>query len=165
MYEQSKADTCLTFSWEGNTLVVLVAWVDDVMILGPLEHVEMVQEQLKKAFMCKHKGALLEYVGRKITMSCDDTGLGIVQFIQPVLIRKLWEEYGPMEDPVSQLPAALGQVLVKGDGNGTMNDATTKMYWFETATYMYSMQWSHPGIFYAVHGQARHMTAPRKALI
>ncbi len=36
MYEQSQADPCLYFAWHENRLVILVAWVDDVMILGPL---------------------------------------------------------------------------------------------------------------------------------
>jgi hypothetical protein len=42
-YEQSKVDPCLYFSWEGNTFIILVAWVDDVMILGPPVLVEKVK--------------------------------------------------------------------------------------------------------------------------
>jgi hypothetical protein len=42
-YEQSKADQCLYFVWEGNTFILLVAWVNDIMILGPQELVEKVQ--------------------------------------------------------------------------------------------------------------------------
>lgn len=52
----------------GNTLVVLVAWVDDVMKLGPPILVEKVPEKLKKAFACKSEGTVTEYVGSKITM-------------------------------------------------------------------------------------------------
>jgi hypothetical protein len=33
-YHQSKSDQCLYFDWEGDVLVVLVAWVGDIMILG-----------------------------------------------------------------------------------------------------------------------------------
>ena len=34
-YKQSKADPCLDFAWIGSEMVVFVAWVDDVMVLGP----------------------------------------------------------------------------------------------------------------------------------
>ena len=34
--EQSNADLCLYFAWENDMFAMLVAWVDDVMILGPL---------------------------------------------------------------------------------------------------------------------------------
>ena len=36
-YQQSKADPCLYYVWIGTELVVMVAWVDDVMILGTPE--------------------------------------------------------------------------------------------------------------------------------
>jgi hypothetical protein len=65
-YKQSKADPCLHFAWVGSVMVVFVAWVDDIMVLGPPSLVEQVQHDLEKAFMCKHEGELTEYVGSKI---------------------------------------------------------------------------------------------------
>ena len=56
-----------------------------------------------------------------------------------------------------------GQVLVKGDGDGTVQTSLAKMYQSATAMCMYMMQWSHPETFNAVRGLARHMTAPREA--
>ncbi len=56
-----------------------------------------------------------------------------------------------------------GQVLVKGDGEGTVSLDQIKMYRSATATCMFMMQWSRPDIFNAVRGLARHMTAPREA--
>ncbi len=55
-YKQSQADPCLYFAWSDNALVVLVAWVDDVMILGPPNMVEQAQQDLERAFTCKHEG-------------------------------------------------------------------------------------------------------------
>ena len=43
-YKQSKADPCLHFSLVDNALVVFVAWVDDVMVLGPPLLVVQVQQ-------------------------------------------------------------------------------------------------------------------------
>ena len=49
-YKQSKADPCLYFGWIDGEMVVFVAWVDDVMVLGPPKLVEQVQRDLEKAF-------------------------------------------------------------------------------------------------------------------
>ena len=77
------------FVWRDNTLVVLVAWVDDVMILGPPNMVEQAQRDLERAFTCKHEGELTEYVGSKLSLSRDDLGPGMVKLTQPVLVWKL----------------------------------------------------------------------------
>jgi hypothetical protein len=65
-YRQSRANPCLYFEWVDNALVVLLAWFNDIMILGPLALVEQAQRDLKEAFMCKHEGELTEYVGSKL---------------------------------------------------------------------------------------------------
>jgi hypothetical protein len=53
-HKQSKADLCPYFAWQDCALVTLVAWVDDVIVLGPPSLVEKVQQDLEKAFTCKH---------------------------------------------------------------------------------------------------------------
>ena len=62
-------------------------------------------------------------------------------------------------------PAVRGQVLVKGDGDGAVQESVAKMYRSATATCMHMMQWSCPDTFNSVHGLARPMTAPRGAHI
>ena len=57
-YTQSCADLFLYYAWFENQLVVLVAWVDDVMILGPPAMVEQVQKDLEEVFTCKQEGEL-----------------------------------------------------------------------------------------------------------
>ena len=42
-YKQLQAGPCLYFAWADDALVVLVAWVDDVMVLGPPALVEQAQ--------------------------------------------------------------------------------------------------------------------------
>ena len=143
-------------------MVVFVAWVDDVMVLGPPKLVEQVQRDLEKAFTCKREGVLTEYVGSILSITRDDEGHGTVKFTQPVLIKKLKDAYEVPEGPISKTPAVAGQVLVKGDDDGTTTQDTT-MYRSATATCMFMMQWSRPDIFNAVRGLARHMTAPREA--
>ena len=69
-------DPCLYFSWVDNALVVFVAWVDGVKVLGPLLLVEQVQHDLEKAFTCKCKGKLTEYISSKLTFAQSINGLG-----------------------------------------------------------------------------------------
>ena len=71
-YKQSKADPSLYFVWIGGEMVMFVALVDDIMVLGPAALVEQVQHDLEKAFTCKCKGELMEYVGSKLTFTCND---------------------------------------------------------------------------------------------
>ena len=68
-----------------------------------------------------------------------------------------------MSDAVSKTPAVAGQVLVKGDREGTLSPKQIKMYCSVTVTCMFIMQWLHPDIFNAVQGLARHMIAPKEA--
>jgi hypothetical protein len=133
------------------------------MVLGLPDMVEKVQKDLEEAFMCKEEGELMEYVGSKLTLTQHSTGLGTVKFIQPTLVRKLEEEYMPPIGMASRTPAVVGQVLVKGSGNGAVHESKAKMYQAATATCMYMMQSSHPDTFNAMHGLARHMTALREA--
>ena len=66
---------------------------------------------------------------------------------------------------MSKTPGVAGQVLVRGDREGTVAQDVMQMYRSATATCMFIMQWSHPDIFNAVRGLARHMTASREAHI
>ena len=56
-----------------------------------------------------------------------------------------------------------GQILVKGDGSGMIDDERHKVYRSATTTCMYIMQWSRADIYNATRGLARHMSAPRLA--
>jgi hypothetical protein len=59
-YKQSKADASLYFAWIGGEMAVFVAWVNDVMVLGPPSLIEQVQGDVEKSFTCKCKGELTE---------------------------------------------------------------------------------------------------------
>ena len=132
-----KADPCLYFGWINGNMVVFVAWVDDVMVKGPPALVEQVQRDLEKAFTCKREGELTEYVGSKLTLNRDNKGRGTIKFTQPVLIQKITDEYKVPDGPASKTPAVAGQVLVKGDDEGTVSDKQARMYRSAVATCMF----------------------------
>ncbi len=99
------------------------------------------------------------YVGSKLTLTRDRTGLRMIKLIQLVLVQKLEGEYKPTDGTALKMPVLAGQLLVKGDCDWVVQEADAKMYWSATGTCMYMMQWSHQNIFNAVHRLARHMTA------
>lgn len=72
---------------------MLLAWLDDVLILVPPTLVEKAQQELEAAFMCKQEGPLMECVGSKISVWHDDIGLGTIKVMQHVLLHKLWDLY------------------------------------------------------------------------
>ena len=107
---------------------MFVAWVDDVMLLRPPALVEQIQRDVEKAFTCKCKGELTEYVGSKLTFNCEDEGEGTIKFTQPVLIKKPNEEYTLPAGPVSKTLTVAVQVLIKGDREGAVSHEQMKMY-------------------------------------
>jgi hypothetical protein len=87
-----------------------------------------------------------------------------IKFTQPVLIQKLKDEFDlPDGGTPPRTPAVAGQVLVKGDGSGTLDGLESTKYRSGTATCMFIMQWSRPEIYNATRGCARQMSAPRLA--
>jgi len=114
------------------------------MVLSLPSLVEQVQHDLEKSFTCQREGELPEYVGNKLTFSHDDNGKGTVKFTQPVLIKKIKEKYKMFDSPVSKTSMVASQVLVKGDGEGTVSPKQIKMYHSATVTCMFMMQWSRP---------------------
>lgn len=54
-----------------------------------------------------------KYVGNKLTINSNTTGLGMVKFTQLVLVQKLLVEYKPSVGPASKSPAIVGQVMIK----------------------------------------------------
>ena len=141
-YKQAKANLCIYFAWHDNSLVIFVAWVDEVMVLGSPSLVEWVQCDLEKTFTCNREGELTKYVGSNI-MIHDSDGLGRSKFMQSVLVCKLVEEYKPTEQSASKRPDVASQVLMKGDGDGAVVEAQAKKYQSATATCMYMMRLLH----------------------
>ena len=66
-------------------------------------------------------------MGSKLDLYRENSGLGRVKFTQPILVRKLEEEYTPSDGIASKMPAVSGQVLVQGGGDGMVQESIAKM--------------------------------------
>ncbi len=120
------------------------------------------EADLNKAFACKSEGKLTEYIGSKVDMTQDESGLDTIKIIQPVMVQKLEESFDVAGGRDPRTPALAGQVLVRGDGSNMLGPVEMTKFRPGTAICLYMTQWSRPGIFNALRACARQMSAPRK---
>jgi hypothetical protein len=64
--KRSMTDPCLYCKWKRGSLVIMILWIDDNMILGPEDLVMQVKADLMKQFECNNCRCLEEYIGKKI---------------------------------------------------------------------------------------------------
>jgi hypothetical protein len=70
--KRTMADPCLYYKWERGSLVIMISWIKDNIILSPEDLVMQVKANLMKQFECNDCGSLKEYVGNKIKYVGDD---------------------------------------------------------------------------------------------
>ena len=160
-WNQSKADPCLHYLWMNGRLSVMLSWVNNILALRHPEDVKQIKDDLKSAFECTCEGALTDYVGSRIDIKRKSNRFADVKFTQPVLMQKLKDEHlESMEGKAHKIPALAGQIMVKGDGSGTMEDREATVYRSGTTNCMYTVQWSRLDIYNVTRGQARQISAP-----
>ena len=79
---------------------MFASWVDDLIIMGLPSDVHQIEQDLERSFVCKSEGEMKEYVGSKIDILRDSTGLGTAKFTQPVLVQKLKNDFDLDSDKV-----------------------------------------------------------------
>ena len=90
--QRSKADPCLYFRLTENGLVLVVAWIDDNVVVGKTVAINEVKGKVMQQFECKDCGNLDEYVG--LTLERDEKGVcGELKMYQPVLLQSLVDEF------------------------------------------------------------------------
>lgn len=166
--ERSMADPCMYFTRIQGRLVIMLSWIDDLMIVGLGEDVQLIISGLTKALDCKVEGRMMEYVGTAISMTDNEYGTRSIKMTQPVHIQKLTEQYDvPLGGEVSLTPATAGEVLLRGDsstnGGAMLSVEDAKVFRSATASTLYICQYSRPDILNAVRELTRHMSAPRIA--
>jgi hypothetical protein len=151
---RSMASPCLYYKWEKGSLLIMISWIDDNMILGPEDLVMQVKTDLMKQFECDNCGLLEEYVGNKIDYVRSDA----IRFIQTVLLQSYSDKFN-LKEKCHNTPAVPGTVLKKPaeDGN-VFNSQDQTVIRSGIGKLMYHMQCSCPNIAQAVRDLARHMT-------
>ncbi len=152
--KRSTADPCLYYKWERGSLVIMISWIDDNMILGPEDLVMQVKANLMKQFKCDDSGCLNEYIGSMIKYVGDDS----IQFVQTVLLQSYSDEFKPGKKYFN-MPAIPGTVLKKPAEDGKVLDGKDQTILRSgIGKLMYHMQYLRPDIAQAFRDLARHMT-------
>jgi hypothetical protein len=151
-YSQSPADPCLYFCWTMKGLIIWLSWIDDCLIAGNHDGVELAKEQMKQRFDCDDVGELKEYVGCKIERSEK-----AIRFTQPVLLQSFEDEFQCKEGKVT-IPAEAGSVLEKCAENEALTEGEQTRYRSGVGKLLHMMRWSRPEIYNAVRELSRFMT-------
>jgi hypothetical protein len=87
--KRSTVDPCHYYKCERGSLVIMILWIDDNMILGPEDLVIQIKAILMKQFKCDDSGHLKDYVGNKIKYVGDNA----IRFVQAELLQSYRVNY------------------------------------------------------------------------
>jgi hypothetical protein len=151
-YERSKADPCLYFKWNQGRLNLWLSWIDDCLNLGTEDDVSRAIAEMKARFDCDEVSDLSEYVGCRLH---HDKEAGAIKFTQPVLIQSFVDEFELPERGDFRTPAAAGQILIRGDNEGMLDDKHQHLFRKGVGKLLYLTRWSRPDIRNAVRELTR----------
>ena len=89
-FTRNEVDTCMYWKLTDKGLVTWMLWVDDCLISGDKEKVQLYKEEMKEMFDCEDVGELKEYVGCKIDRNWERKEIKITQ---PVLLQSYKDEF------------------------------------------------------------------------
>jgi len=107
--KKSIVEPCLFYRWLNERLVLNTSWVDDNLYGGNDEEVDETMNQFRERLECDDMSEVEEYIGCKVDHNRRD---GIIKITQPVLIKKLRDEFD-IEESGRKIttPAKAGSVL------------------------------------------------------
>ena len=149
-FKRSKADPCCYYKWEGNALVLILSYIDDIIAIGPKDNVLKVKAEFFKHFQCDDLGELNEYIGVKVNRNSQ-----CMILTQPVLLQSFTDEFD-VPGAAQDTPAVPGSVLTPSDAK--LDPASQKRYRSGVGKLLYLMRWSRPEIYNAVRELSRFMT-------
>jgi hypothetical protein len=153
--KRSKADPCLYFKWTIHGLLIWISWVDDCLVCGKREAVEIAKTEIKEYFECDEVGELLEYVGCKVEHNRDEHW---IKLTQPVLMQSYIDEFDIPDGNVPKTPATPGSVLQKGEPQDCLNPEEQSTYRSGVGKLLHMMKWTRPDTLNAVRELSRFMT-------
>jgi Reverse transcriptase (RNA-dependent DNA polymerase) len=159
-YKRSKADPCLCFDDTVGGLVIWLLWVDDCLICGPRDQVEIAKQNMMKRFECDEVGELKEYVGCKVDYNHEE---GWIKLTQPVLMKSYTDEFKLPEGETPRTPATPGGVLQKYDPKDAISEKEQSIYRSGVGKLLHMMKWTQPEILNAVRELSRFMTGTAMA--
>ena len=154
------ADPCVFSAEKGDTIVIIVLYVDDLLITGNQDSaLNTVKGQISSRFKMKDLGEVSNLLGMNVTRNRQEGWLKIDQerYIQDILKR-----YNMESCHSTTTPATPGEILTKEDcaAEGQQLDPTTHPYRSIVGSLMYAGHVTRPDISNSVRILARYLESP-----
>jgi Reverse transcriptase (RNA-dependent DNA polymerase). len=159
-YKRSRADPCLYYKHVEGRLNMWVSWIDDCLNIGAKEDVDQAIQDMKDRFDCDEVDDLSEYIGCKLEHNKEERS---IKFTQPVLLQSFEDEFELPERGDFKTPAPAGQVLMRGDEQGKLNEAHQRQFRKGVGKLLYLTRWSRPDIRNAVRELTRCVGVAKEA--
>ena len=95
-----------------RSLVIIIYWIDDLLIIWNKENVKNTKIEIIRRFNCEDGRELKDHVGCKLDWEGD-----AIKINQPILIQSLKDEFDVAKVPKWKFPADLGRILVINEDN------------------------------------------------
>lgn len=156
-FVQSLADPCVYTKFEGNTVIIIIFWVDDIIIAASDNYaLTMVKKCLNDRFKMKDMGKISWFLGIEFTF-----GDGYIMMNQTEYCKKILDRFNMKDCKPKAIPCDPSVNKITIDDSTELADP--KLYREIVGSLIYVMTGTRPDICYAVTKLAQHMSEPTKA--
>ena len=161
---QSKEEPCIYKKVSGSSVMFLILYVDDILLMGnDTTLMEQTKDSLKTSFSMKDMGEAQYILGIKIYR---DRLRRLIGLSQKVYIDKILERFQMEKSKKGNVPMSTGVQLNKSQCASTQKDIEYMKdvpYASAIGSIMYAMTCTRPDVAYALSMTSRHQALPGPA--
>ena len=162
-FKRCEADHCCRVKFFGNSYIILLLYVDDMLIVGSsIEEIHNLKKQLSKQFVMKDLGAAKQILGMRIIR---DKVIGTLKLSQLEYVKKILNKFNMNEAKPVNTPLG-GHFKLSKEQSSKMEKERDHMskapYALTIGSLMYAMVCTRPDIAHAVRVVSRFMNRPGK---
>ena len=162
-FQVSPADPCMLFKENELGICIIIMYVDDMLIIGKKEQIEVFASKIQKVFSVKIQHNLADYLGCEFHMNKERTRgwLG-----QPSIIKSLEQKFGEraMKERFSLTPGTPRFTARRIENpDDKVNSQDHEIYRSGVGTLLYLTKHSRPDICNPVRELSKTMDAPAPA--
>ena len=155
-FKQSISDQCIYIKSDGNDILVVAVYVDDIIVGGQCKkHIDEIKYKLSLKFSIKDMGELHHFLGVKIIQSEDGIWIGQPSFIEDLLMKFDMKDCKPVDTPAD--PSIKLKKLFSND-----DKVDREKYQSAIGCLIYLSTRTRPDITYAVGAVAKYAEQPGK---
>ena len=160
-FSRCQGDHCCYFKKIGNSYIILLLYVDDMLIAGGCKReIDNLKRELSKVFAMKDLGAAKQVLGMRKTRNSNRIRLSKENYVNKVLSRFNMGNAKPVSTP---LVSHIRLTKEQSPTTEQERDHMTKVpYASAIGSLMYAMVCTRPDIAHAVGVVSRYMSNPGK---